>query len=238
MNMHTGLGRLSVSGFAVLAAIVYAWVGVRESRCDAVSGRSRFAVVFVALLSAALILLRVASPIAGYALVCLASASSQMFDLLRNERARRRKVASLAPRPAAEAVPTVWVAIAMVSVLMLAPYVIVGEERADALLVGTAALVMAGIAWRIASAPIQLYGDDIPYERMRDRASRSRRAGLSAVVAIGCVFAFISFANSGLQTVLPLQRNLLVVSFLTWAALGGWVLLYSHHLDRQSVSAS
>jgi len=52
-----------------------------------------------------------------------------LFDLMREERARRRRVASLAPRPG-RSCSAVWVAIAVASVLMLVPYVMLKEQRA------------------------------------------------------------------------------------------------------------
>jgi len=202
------------------------------------SALSRFVVAFVALVVAVVVFVSIMSPVVGYGILCLALVSVFLFDLVRDEHTRRRRVASLTPRPAADAVPSVWVAIAVASVLMLAPYVILGEQRAAALMVGVCAFVMAGIAWRIASAPVQLEGDDIQTERMRDRASRSRKAGLTAVLAIGSIFVFISFVNADLPSVLPLQRTLLLVSLVTWSGLWAWVTLYGRYLDGLSYSAS
>ena len=238
MNMHSFLGELAVSAVCVLAALVHALLGIRARRWDPSSAFLHFAVASVALVIAAFVLLGVVSPIIGYATLCVALACFTLFDLLQDEHTRRLRVASLAPRPTAEFVPTVWIAISMASVLLLVPYVTLGEQRGAALIVGIGALVMAGIAWRIASAPVQLYGEDIRSERMRDRASRSRKAGVTATVAVGTVFAFISFVNSGLPAVLPLQRLFLTVSFLTWACLGVWVVLYSLYLGRLSSSSS
>ena len=231
MNMHTFQFSLSLSAVAALAALVHAVLGIRARRCDPQSGFLHFVVASVALVIAMLILLGVVSPSIGYAMLCLALASFTLFDLLQDEHTRRRRVASLAPRPPAEALASLWIAIAAASVLLLAPYVILGEERGAALTVGICALIMSGIAWRIASAPVQLYGEDIRSERLRDRASRSRKAGLTATVAAGTIFAFISFVNAGLPEVLPLQRLFLALSLVTWAGLGGWVVLYSTILN-------
>jgi hypothetical protein len=238
MNMVASQPVLLVSGFAVLAAILFVVLAARAARCDVGTALSRFAVAAVALVIAMLVFLRVASPVVGYGMLCLALVSVYLFDLLQEERARRRRVASLTPRPAAEATPAAWVAIAAASVLMLAPYVILGEQRAAALMVGICALVMAGIGWRVASAPVLLKGDDVRSERIRDRALRFRRVGLSAVVAVGSIMVFIGFVNRDLPAVLPLQRILSSASFVTWAGLLAWVMLYWQHLDRQSCSAS
>ncbi|MDP9111742.1 MAG: hypothetical protein M3M96_08930 [Candidatus Eremiobacteraeota bacterium] len=236
--MNTGIPQsAAISAVAVLGAIVHVVLGIRVGRCDTTSALARFVVAFVALGVAVLVFVPIISPVVGYGMLCLALVSVYLFDLLRDEHTRRRRVASLTPRPAAEAVPSVWVAIAVASVLLLAPYVVLGEQRAAALMVGVCAFVMAGIAWRIASAPVQLEGDDIQTERIRIRASRSRKAGLTAVLAIGSIFVFISFVNGDLPAVLPLQRIVLLVSFVTWAGLWAWVTLYWRYLDRLSCSA-
>jgi hypothetical protein len=227
-----------VAATAVFVAFVCVGTGIRVVHSGAASAPARFAIAFVALVIAVLVLLRVTSPVIGYGALCLALVSVYLFDLLRAEHARRRRVASLTPRPAAEVVPTIWVAIAMASVLLLAPYVILDEQRAAALMVGICVFVMAGIAWRVASAPIQLRGEDIRSERMRDRASRFKKAGMSAVVAIGSIFVFISFVNADLSpAIFQSQRILLLISFATWAGLWAWVTLYWRHLDRLSRSA-
>lgn|GEM_PF-1442034 len=227
----------ATSAFAGSVLIIYGILGIRQRRCDPVSARKSFAVALLALVLALLMLPQVLSPVVGYSLLCLALAGSQLFDLLQDERARRRRVASLAPRPNAEAIPTVWVALAVASALLLAPYVILGEQRAAAVIAGVCAFVMAGISWRIASAPVQLHGEDIRQERMRERAARMRKAGVAAVIAMGSIMVFISFVNSQLPTVLPLQRTLLNVSWWTWAVSGVWVIVYSRHLFRITDSA-
>ena len=141
-------------------------------------------------------------------------------------------------RPVADIVPTVWVALAVAAGLMLAPYVFLDEQRVAAVIVGFCAFVMAGIAWRIASAPRQLFGEDVRYERVRDRYSRTRKAGVTAVVAIGTIMVFMSFVNYNLATVLPLQRTLLSVSWWTWALSGVSLILYCTYLGRHAASTS
>jgi len=79
----------------------------------------------------------------------------------------------------ADAAPTVWVVIAAISPLMLTPYVVLREQLAPAFMVGVCALIMATIAWRLASSAVQLDGEDLQLERMRERAWRSKRAGLT-----------------------------------------------------------
>ncbi len=225
---------LAVDAVAVLMALVHAVLGIRSGRCDPQYARAHFTIAFVALAFTLLIFFQIVSPVVGYSLVCLAGAGFQLFDLFQDEHMRKRRVASLAPRAAAETVPTVWVALAVACGLMLAPYVILDEQRVPAVIVAACAFVMAGIAWRIASGPVQLHGDDIRSERLRDRASRSRKAGVTAVVGMGTVMVFISFINYDLPTVLPLQRALLDLSWWTWALSAVSVFLYSFYLGRLS----
>lgn len=238
MHWATFQAALATSAVAMLAVIVYGVMGIRTRRCDPASARAYFSVAFVALALAMLMLLQVLSPVVGYSLLCLALAGYQVASLLQDERVRRRRVASLVPRPAVEAIPATWIGLAAASTVLLTPYVILGDQRGAAVIVAACAIVMAGISWRIASAPVQLYGENVRYERMRDRASRTRRAGLVAVIAMGSIMLFISFVNTQLLTVLPLQRTLLSVSWWTWALSGVWVILYSVHLSRLADSAS
>jgi hypothetical protein len=186
------------------------------------------------------VLFRIISPVIGYSLLCLALAGFQLADLLQDERARarQRRVALLSPRPAAELIPTIWVALAVAAALMLAPYVILDKQRFAAVIVAICAFVMAGIAWRIASAPRMLFGQDVRYERMRDRYFRARKSGLTAVIAMGSIMVFTVFVNYDLHTALPLLRTLQSVSWWTWALSGVSLILYCMYLGRQSSSTS
>ena len=235
MHIGTSLPGLAISAAAVLCAIVNLLVGIRMRRFDAASALSRFAIAGVATAIAVLSSVTIIVPAVGYGLLCLALVGGSLFDLVREERARKRRIASLTPRPAAEPILTLWVAIAGASASMLSPYVILGEQRAAALLVAVCALVMAYIAWRIASSPVRLEGADIPAERLRDRAARSRQTGLSAVLAIGSIFVFVCFVD--LPEALAVQRILILASFGVWAGLWIWVMLYWRHLNRLACSA-
>ncbi len=214
--------RLAVAALALLAVVVYTGWGLREQR---------FIVAPLALVIGALVFFGIVPAVIGYGVLCLAMASVYM---IREERARRRRIASLAPRPAVDVIPAIWIATAAASALMLIPYVVFAQERAAALMIGFCALLMAAIARQIVSAPLQLTGVDAQSERIRDRAMRLRRAGITAVLAVGIVFVFISFVNGGLPIVMPVQRTLNFASFALWAALWAWVTLYVRQIDRAS----
>lgn len=229
---------LTVAAVALLATIVYGILGIRNRHCDPPYARAFFITACVAFVITMLVLLQVVSAVVGYSFLCLALSGFQLADLLQDERARarRRRVALLAPRPAADAVPTVWAALAVAAGLMLAPYVILDEQRIAAVIVAACVFVTAGITWRIASAPRQLFGEDVRYERMRDRYSRARKAGLTAVTAIGSIMLFMSFVNYDLHTVPPLLRTLQSVSWWTWALSAVSLVLYCTFLGRQPSS--
>lgn len=231
---------LAVAAAALLVAIAYGILGFRNRRCDPPYARAFFVTASVAFIVTLLVLLQTVSPVVGYSLLCMALAGFQLADLLQDERARaqRRRVALLAPRPAADAVPMVWVTLAVATGLMLAPYVFLEEQRVAALIVALCAFVTAGIAWRSASAPRQLFGENLRNERVRDRYSRTRRAGVTAVVAMGTIMVFICFVNYNLHVVPPLLRTLQSVSWWTWAVSAISVILYCTFFGRQPSSAS
>lgn len=231
---------LAIAAVAFLAAFAYGFLGIRNHHCDPPYARAFFVTAFIAFVIALLELFQAVSAVIGYSLLCLALAGFQLADLLQDERVRahQRRVALLAPRPAAEVVPTVWVALAVATGLMVAPYMILDEQRVAAVIVAVCAFLMAGIAWRIASAPRQLFGENVRYERMRDRYSRTRKAGVTAVVAMGSIMVFIVFVNYDLHTTLPLLRTLQNVSWWTWALSGVSLILYCTYLGRQSSSTS
>lgn len=236
-----GEQRLAVCAMGVLMAVVYgttAILGQRiRGRC-ATSGSvpARYATAALGLALALLVGFRIIPAATSYALLCLALTGIYAVDLLQDEHTRRRRVASLAPRAAIAAVPALWVAIAALSSLMLTPYFSFPDQRFAAIVVGVCVLAMAAIAWRIASAPVQLSGEDLQSERIEDRTSRLTRAGITAVLAIGIVFVFISFVNADLAVVAPIERIFNFVSLGMWLALWIWEMLYVRNISRSLCS--
>jgi hypothetical protein len=231
---------LPVAAVAILAAIVYGILGFRNRHSDPPYARTFFVTASIAFIIALLVFFKMVSPVIGYSLLCLALSGFQLADLLQDERARahQRRIALIARRPAAEVVPTVWVSLAIAAGLMVAPYVVLDKQRLAAVIVAVCAFLMAGIAWRIASAPRQLFGEDVRCERMRDRYLRTRKAGLTAVIAMGSIMAFTVFVNNELHTGLPLLLVLQSVSWWLWALSGISLIAYCMYLGRQSSSTS
>ncbi len=220
-TMHIDVPQTIVAALAFFVALRY---GMRET------GFRRFIVAPLALVVAALSFFGAVPPAVCYGLLSLTMAAAFLFNLLQDERGRRRRVASLRPRGRADVFPSIWVGCATVSVLLLTPSVMSKAQLAPAAVVGICSLAMAAIAWRIASAPVQLSGENIPLEQAEDRAMRTRRAGLTCVVAVGNVFAFICIVGD--------QPFFMIVSLVMWVALWASVTWYAQHLDRLSCSPS
>jgi hypothetical protein len=183
-------------------------------------------------------MLRAISPIIGYSILCLAMVAVYLADLVQEERAQRRRVASLAPRPPVPALPMVWIVVAALSTLMLLPYALSGVERVAAALTGVCALAMAAIALRVASAPTQLVGCDPQTESIKEHSSRAVRAGLACVLAVGIVFVFTGFVNDTLPAVTPFERALNSASFFLWLSLLICVAWYVLRVSRPHPAAT
>ncbi|MFN2527420.1 MAG: hypothetical protein ABR584_01720 [Candidatus Baltobacteraceae bacterium] len=222
MHTESVLEQLTIGAVAVIVAAVYAVRGTRGQRAVLVPS---------AILIGTLVGLGLISPVVAYGLLCLAMAG---VYLIREERAQRRRVASLARRQAVDVVPTLWIAISAASVFMLTPYVIFAYQRPAALLVGLCAIVMVVIAWRIATAPMQLVGTDIQLERTQDRTTRSRRTGITAVLAVGSIMVFTAFVNAELSVVTPGLRIVRLAALLVWGCLWAWEARYVRRLERLS----
>ncbi len=231
MSTHASSPVLFVFAFALFAVCVYVFTATRLSPDDHSSANARYAVAAFSLLLGVLAMVRLLAPVVTYSLLCLGITSIYAFDLVREERLRTVRVASLAPRGRLDTVPAIWIGIAIASTLMLVPYFLLGEEVVAASIVTACAIAMATIAYRILGAPMLLCGGDAAAERLRDRARRSTRVGLTCVVAIGTVFVFISFVNGRLAFVTPAQQALNIAAPALWAALWMWQSLRVRRLD-------
>lgn len=232
MFLHHSLveQRLVVSATAALAAIFYGVSAVRAS--DAFAGWARYLVVAGAVAIIALLVSAVVPPEIGYALLCLLMVTVYLADLLGEERARRRRVASLAPRPRLDLVPAIWIAVALLASPMVTPYGFESAHRVAAVIVGLCALAMTAIAWRIATAPQPLTGEDPEAERVKERASRAIRVGISSALAVAIVFVFAAFVNQTSTRVTALERYIVDVTFYAFLALWIGGMLYGWALHR------
>jgi hypothetical protein len=180
----------------------------------------------------ALLLSAVVSPEIGYALLCLLMVMVCLADLLEEERARRRRVASLAPRPRLDPVPAIWIAVALLASAMVTPYGFESAHRVAAVIVGLCALAMTAIAWRIATASQQLTGENPEAERVKERACRAVRVGISSALAVAIVFVFAAFVNQTSTNVTALERYIVDVTFYAFLVLWIGGMLYGWALHR------
>jgi hypothetical protein len=222
--------RIVVSATGVLAGVVY--LGVARRACGGHSAAARYFVGVGSLLVAAAVGLAVLEPIIGYALVCLFMVLAYAVDLVQDERARRRRVASLAPRSRAELLPALWTIVAALSAGMTVPFALAGHQTVAAYIVAACTLIMAATAWRLASAPMQLTGDNPREERVEERASRALRSGISSALAVAIVFVFSSFALKGVTTSLPVEHQILTLSFALWIVIWATTALYVWGIKR------
>lgn len=226
--------RTVLSSFSALIGIGILVVALYEKRRGEDSAPTHFALASVALAIAALEALGALAPVVGYSVLCLALASSFLVGLMFDERARRRRVALLAPRPAIDLVPMLWIVITSLSMLALVPYLLGGIAVGPALGTAGCAIAMVAIAFRIASAPMQLIGEDPQAERLRDRRFRSRRTGATCVIVVGVIFAFVTFANETSPALGGLGRAISIATTIVWVGLALWQIAY----DRRNFHAA
>ena len=230
--------RIEIAAIAALVGVVYLVLARRVGRHGEASAAARYAIAAASFVIAALVALGGLAPVVGYSVLCLSLATVFLADLVQEERAHRRRVASLSPRAAADRVPTVWIAITLLATLTLVPYVLGGVDVVPASIAVACALAMVAIAWRVASAPTQLTGEDCQgdpqTEHLRDRASRARRTGLTCVVAIGSIALFIGFVNATPPAVGGLGRITVIEMLLVWAALWVWQAWYVRRVSQSA----
>jgi len=215
--------RVVLAAFAVLVAAVYTWAA--RATCGK-SVVARYGVGAGVLAMGALVMLGIVAPAVAYALICLAMVAVYVVDLVLEERARRRRVASLVPRPRVTIVPALWAVAAALSTALVAPYVLDESNRFAASVVALCSVAMAAISWRIASAPVQLEGRcDIEMERRAVRATRASKSGVASILACGNVFVFASFANQASGGT-PLERTAGSFAFFVWIGVAALVALY------------
>lgn len=230
--------RIVVFATAILAGAVYLLTALRVRHGGEASAPARFAIAGFVFVIALLVMMRVLEPVVGYSLTCFSLVAVFFVDLLRDEHMRRRRVAMLKPRSAAEFVPAVWIAVTLLSTLVLLPYIAGGINVTAALISATCAIAMAAIAWRVASAPMQLSGNDPRVEHLRERACRARQVGLTCVVAIGSLALFVSFSIVRPPAFGGLGRITGIEMLVVWAALWIWQVWYVRRISNQTGMAS
>lgn len=184
----------------------------------------RYGVAVIAFCIAGALLAGIVSPVIAYAILCLAIVGRAVADQMAEERAPRRRSALIGRVRRVDPVLVTWMALAGVASLVLVPWLLDGAYRVATGAVALCVLTMLGIAWRIASAPPLLFGNDIEAEQVVDRETRAIRTGNACVIALAAVFFFMVFVGEELRFALPVV--------LVSVGLFAWKSIYSRHLSR------
>lgn len=229
---------------ALAAAVWYLWLGLHANAIDpdvdrltrAANARDRgttglpdYVAASAAFVTACACAVHLVSPVVGYAFLCLAITSRAVGNLLveERERARRRRAALLQPAPRVDPVLLTWIALAASSMLLLLPWLLVAGDRVSAAPVAVCCVAMVLLAWRIATAPRLLSGDDVEAEFLLDRTRRIRRTGLVCITAVGCASFYTAVAEGSI--------NVYAVGYVVWIALIVWMIVYLRIASRSLV---
>jgi hypothetical protein len=226
------------------ASVRFVWVGLRASvpypspdrferaanaRDRGATGLPDYVTAFVLVLIGCAVLTGVFSPAVAYGVMCLALSCRLAAGLLaeERERARGRRAALLQRTLRIDPVLLVWIAFAALSTLLVVPSITVAEQRAAAGSVALSVVVMVFLAWRIATAPTLLSGDDIEAELVVDRTRRIRRTGGVAMVAVAAALVYAGIGAG--------SRSLSLAGFALYAVIGIWLMVYLRLVSRTLV---
>lgn len=118
-----------------------------------------------------------------YSLSCVAMSIALLFSYLQFRRATERRVAPLVRRSVWASLPPPAVAATLVCLAGAALFAAYPQFRAGVVVALVAAAVLFAVAWRVATAPAILFGDDSQLEYLVDEHLRfSRATNLLALV--------------------------------------------------------
>lgn len=252
---------LAVSSF--IAGILFLWFAISASSRSRVSGvleeggneaqqsriqraddsrerrspLARYVVSAVGFAMGGALLAHFVTPALAYTALCLALALRSAADQVAEERAPRRRSALIGRSRYVDPVLLTWIALAGISSIVLIPWLLDETYRFPAVLAAACVLTMIWLAWRIASAPPLLFGDDLEAEQVVDRETRAIRTGNMCFLTLCVVAVFTSFVGGPLgyashgidyHGINVLHPALLLLCF----GLFGWRWLYARHLSR------
>lgn len=203
----------------------------RERRSPA----ARYFVSFVCFAMAAGIFSNLLAPTTAYACMCLALVVRCITDQVAEERAPRRRSALLGRVRHVDPILLIWIGFAALSSLVLLPALLDSASRATAIPVALCVAGMIVVAWRIASAPPLLSGDDLEAEEIVDSETRVTRTGNTCVASISPAIAYILFF--GLPRGTTLVPTIYLAPTIVWVGLLVWKTLYARHLARTPLAS-
>ncbi len=187
----------------------------------------RYVLAAVSFGTACALITNAVPPAVAYAILCLLLAARCIVDQIAEERASRRRSALLGRSRHIDPVLLIWVGLAAVSALFLIPWVLDPAVRAAAIMVSVCVSTMFAVAWRIATAPPLLLGNDLEAEQIVDRETRATRTGMVCFFAEAATFVFLSFSGSSLAPAMVL----LVFGLYAWTR------LYARQLARTPLAS-
>lgn len=170
------------------------------------------------------------TPAVAYAFLCLAMAGRSLADQIVEEQTPRRRSALIGRSRSIDPVLVIWIALTAVSSLFVIPWFFDGVYRLAAVTVMVCVLTMVVVAWRIASAPPLLFGQDVEAEQVVDRETRVLRTGNACFLTVIAVMLFIAFMG-GQQGFIEHRFEVWGLEAL-WMALFAWARLYARHVAR------
>jgi hypothetical protein len=133
-----------------------------------------------------------------YAIVCIGLALITYLGYIQFRRAADRRVAPLERRSVLAALPLVSIVSMLAALAAALMFTVYPSLRLGALAVAAATLLLAITAWRIATAPSLLLGEDPQVEYAIDQRLRVGRARGIAVLACAPGGVFAAFAGASL----------------------------------------
>lgn len=197
---------------------------------ERVSPEARYVVSAVGFGMAILLLAHLITPAVAYALMCLSLAGRCVTDQVVEERTPRRRSALIGRPRSVDPVLAIWIALTGAAAFGLIPWLFDQPYRTAAVIVAMCVAIMVAVAWRVASAPPLLFGNDLEAEQIVDRETRVLRTGNACIVTIGCVAVFNAFAGG--QSNFSDRGFLFWGLMILWIALLAWRTLYARRLTR------
>ena len=202
-----------------------------------ISAWPRYAIAFVSFGNSGALFVHIIQPTVGYAILCLLLAMRCVADLISEECAPRRHSAFLWRSRSVDPVLLIWIAIAFIASLSVAPSIIEGTNRGAAIVVTACAVMMLAVAWRIASAAPLLIGDDLAAAQAVDRETRVTRTGNTCFFTVAAAGAFNGFTGyAGTSFSAGSNRAVVLAMLIIAALLLLWKSIYVRRMSRMPLA--
>lgn len=203
---------------------------------ERISPAPRYAVSGIGFAVAIVVAAHVVPPAVGYAMLCLALAGRCVADQVAEERAPRRRAALVGRSRRVDPVLLTWIGLSAASSLLLVPWMLDNATRASAILVELCVVAMLVVAWRVASAPLLLFGGDLEAEQVVDRETRVNRTGNACFVAVAAVSVSIGFIGAPSPTA-DYRYAMVLATLALCGVLVSWKSIYARRLARTPLAS-